>query len=173
MPKRRAESPQHFSSFPRIAKSTPAVRGNIKLPSPQRRDPPPNQPAWPVPDRRGCHRQPDGTEMLDRRRKNTISRGHPAQCDHIINLFDVPGASLRALAAGRTTPDLFTFDLRQTKCRLTDELAHTESPDLIPGTNRIAFSALIAEFEGLSTALSSITYLKGATVSMTISSFII
>jgi hypothetical protein len=70
-----------------------------------------------------------------------------------MDLLDVPGASLRTLSAGSTAPNLFTFYLRQPERCLSNELAHTESDHPIPGTDRIAFPALIAEFDGVSTAL--------------------
>jgi hypothetical protein len=59
---------------------------------------------------------------------------------------------LGASSAGCAKPDIFTFDFRQTERGLSDELSHAEGPNLVPGADHIAQSALEASLEGVSTA---------------------
>jgi len=94
----------------------------------------------------------DGANRLDRLGKNAVFRGNPAQGDPGFDLLDVPGAVLRAPAAGRAPPYIFTFNIRHAEGRLPDDLAHAEDPNPIPRTDHIAQSTLKASLEGVSTA---------------------
>ena len=47
---------------------------------------------------------------------------------------------------------------RQTEGSLTDQLAHTELSHPVPGTDRIALSALVAELDGVSAFLFYLIY---------------
>jgi hypothetical protein len=60
---------------------------------------------------------------------------------------------LGASSAGRATPHVFIFYLSQTEGRLSDYLAYTEGSNPVPRANRIAQSALIAQFEGVSAVI--------------------
>jgi len=60
---------------------------------------------------------------------------------------------LGAFSARRAQPHLFIFDLGETEGRLPDELAHAEGSHPVPGANRVAHSALIAELESVSAVL--------------------
>jgi hypothetical protein len=73
-------------------------------------------------------------------------------------LLYTSGATLRASSAGRATPDIFTFYLRQTERGLADYLANAELSDPVPRTNSIAQSALKAIPEGFSTGLFYLFY---------------
>jgi hypothetical protein len=55
---------------------------------------------------------------------------------------------LRTFSAGRASPDLFIFYLGQTEGRLSDDFADAEVAHPVPGANRIAHAALIADVEG-------------------------
>jgi hypothetical protein len=81
-------------------------------------------------------------------RKNSVFSSHPAQGYHVVYLFHIPGASLWAFSAGSATPHFFTFNLSHPERSFPDELAHAKGPYPVPGANSIAFSALIAEFDG-------------------------
>ena len=58
---------------------------------------------------------------------------------------------MRAFPTGGAAPDLFVFYLSQTEGSLPDQLAHTEVSNPVPGTDRIAHSALVAVFEVFAT----------------------
>jgi hypothetical protein len=60
---------------------------------------------------------------------------------------------LGTLSTSRATPDLFILDLGQAEGRLSDDLADTEVSNPVPGANRIAHAALIADVEGVSAVI--------------------
>jgi hypothetical protein len=67
---------------------------------------------------------------------------------------------LRTSSTGGATPDIIALYIGQTECGLPHDLAHTEVSDPVPGTNRIAQTALKAPFKGVSTTgLDFVNYL--------------
>ena len=62
----------------------------------------------------------------------------------------ITGAPIRASPAGGAEPYIFRFERNHAKFRLVHNFADRKSPDPVPRTDSLTFSALIAEFEGVS-----------------------
>ena len=90
--------------------------------------------------------------------EDTVTGSHPAKRDHVVDLLHVPGAPLGALPAGGAAPDLLLLYLTEAEGGLPDQLAHAELPYPVPGADRIALSALVAELDGLSAFFSYLVY---------------
>jgi hypothetical protein len=82
-----------------------------------------------------------------------VFRGNPAQCDPGFYLIDPSRAALGTGSAGGAAPHLFLFYLGQAEGALSDQLAHAEVPNPVPGTDNITHPALVAELERIAAVL--------------------
>ena len=95
----------------------------------------------------------DDPDRLDGRRKDAVLRRDLSQRHPAFDDLHSARALLRTFSAGRAEPHLFIFYLRETEGGLPDDFADAEASDPVPRANRVAQSALIAVFEGISALL--------------------
>ncbi len=95
----------------------------------------------------------DTPKIGDARRNDTVRHQQPANGPHHVDDLYASGAPLNTVTAGGAQPEVFGFERNNAEFCLIDDSANEKLPHTIPRTSRIAFSALIAEFEGVSTRL--------------------
>jgi len=99
-----------------------------------------------------------GAVGLDGAGEDAVARRHPADGNHVVDLPDVTGAALGALAAGGAAPDLLFLDLAYAEGGLADQLPHGELAHLVPGTDGVALAALVAVLYRVSAFLLYLVY---------------